>query len=114
VNDVWPIAFKALNGGLFVVAFSLVGAAATPQRFAGLFSAAPSIALANLLITAVASGSADARHNSQGMIVGATALVVATLAGLVLMRRRRAKPVAVGICSVWLASASLGYLAVWR
>jgi hypothetical protein len=114
VNDVWPIAFKALNGGLFVVAFSLVGETATPKRFAGLFSAAPSIALASLLITAVVSGSAAAKQNSRGMIVGASALVVATLAGLVLLRHRGAKPTAAGIGAVWLAAAGLGFIAVWR
>jgi uncharacterized membrane protein (GlpM family) len=114
VNDIWPIAFKAVNGGLFVVAFSLVGETATPKRFAGLFSAAPSIALASLLITAIASGNAAAKQNSQGMIVGAIALVVATLAGLVLLRHARAKPAVAGVCAVWLAVAGLGFVLVWR
>ncbi|MEA2502248.1 MAG: hypothetical protein QOD01_2359, partial [Actinomycetota bacterium] len=42
------LGLKAVNGGLFVVAFALVSEALKPKRFAGLFSAAPSVALANL------------------------------------------------------------------
>jgi hypothetical protein len=114
VNDIWPIAVKAVNGGLFVVVFSLFGEVAIPKRFAGLFSAAPSIALANLLVTAVVAGNAEAKANAQGMIVGASALVVATVAGLAFIRRHRAKPTALGVCTVWLALASLGYVAVLR
>ena len=34
-------AIRALNGGLFVIAFALVGEVLDPKRFAGLFSAAP-------------------------------------------------------------------------
>jgi hypothetical protein len=41
----WVLAVKALLGGAAVVAFSLVGQAGHSKRFAGLFSAAPSVAL---------------------------------------------------------------------
>jgi hypothetical protein len=40
VHPVVVLAVKALNGGLFVVAFALVGEVLDPKRFAGLFSAA--------------------------------------------------------------------------
>jgi hypothetical protein len=40
----WTLAVKAVYGGLFVVLFSLIAELLTPKRFAGLFSAAPSVA----------------------------------------------------------------------
>jgi uncharacterized membrane protein (GlpM family) len=114
VSDIWPVVLKGLNGGLFVVAFSLLGEAAVPKRFAGLFSAAPSIALGSLLVTALVSGRADARENAYGMIVGAAALVFAALVGFVFLRRHRAKASAAGVCAVWLTVAGISYAAVWR
>ena len=50
------IGLKALIGGLAVVGF-LIGQAGHPKRFAGLFSAAPSVAVASLAMTVVAKGS---------------------------------------------------------
>ena len=52
----WTLSIKAVNGGLFVVLFSLIAEMLTPKRFAGLFSAAPSVALANLIVVIVAKG----------------------------------------------------------
>jgi uncharacterized membrane protein (GlpM family) len=43
---------KGLAGGTFVVAFALLGSVVKPKRLAGLFSAAPSVAIASLLIAA--------------------------------------------------------------
>src|SRR4051794_19032002 len=71
VHQAIVLAVKALNGGLFVVAFALVGEVLEPKRFAGLFSAAPSVALANLSVTIIDKGPGDARQNAIGMLVGA-------------------------------------------
>ena len=43
--------FRFLIGGTLVSAFALVGDAVRPKSFAGLFGAAPSIALATLGLT---------------------------------------------------------------
>jgi len=105
---------KAVNGGLFVVAFALIGEMARPKRFAGLFSAAPSVALANLAVTSVADGTAKAAVNCRGMVVGGLALMLACLGGVVLIRRLRAVRASVVVCATWLAAAETGYLAVLR
>ena len=54
MDDLPLLAVRALAGGSFVVAFALIGEAAHPKSFSGLFSAAPSVALAGLLVTALA------------------------------------------------------------
>jgi hypothetical protein len=87
VTDVAILAVKALNGGLFVVAFALVGEILKPKRFAGLFSAAPSVALANLMVVIVAKGHPDAAANAKGMIVGGLALAASCLVGIAVIRR---------------------------
>ncbi|HET9727962.1 MAG TPA: hypothetical protein VFR41_01000, partial [Acidimicrobiia bacterium] len=73
MSDVVTTVIKAINGGLFVVAFAVIGELAVPRRFAGLFSAAPSIALANLIVIAIDKGAVTAQQEATGMIVGAIA-----------------------------------------
>jgi hypothetical protein len=47
---------KGLAGGGLVVAFAVISECLTPKRFAGLFSAAPAVALAGLTITLLDKG----------------------------------------------------------
>jgi hypothetical protein len=101
-------AIKAMNGGLFVVLFALAGEAAKPKRFAGLFSAAPSIALANLAVIAIANGPDDAQRQSTGMVIGAGALVAACAIGIVAVARWRALRGALAVCGAWLVLAAAG------
>ena len=114
MNDVLLTIIKAVNGGLFVVAFALIGEIATPKRFSGVFSAAPSIALANLIVIALAKGAHEAQRQSPGMIVGAVAMTVACAIGVVLIRRYRARRGSLAICGAWLVLAEVGYVAVLR
>lgn len=114
MDDVAVTALKAFNGGVFVVAFALLGEVARPKRFAGLFSAAPSIALANLTVIALAVGAEEAQRQSNGMVVGAIALVIATAAGILAVKHWRALRGAVAVCLVWLFVAGVGYLVVLR
>src|SRR5205807_3388129 len=61
-------AVKAVIGGLAVLGFSVIGEAARPKRFAGLFAAAPSVALASLAITVLSKGAKATRseeHTSE-------------------------------------------------
>jgi hypothetical protein len=51
---------RFLIGGVSVCAFSLLGDLLRPKSFAGLFSAAPSVALATLGLTIAAKGNAYA------------------------------------------------------
>lgn len=47
---------KALVAGLFVLGFAELAQTLAPKRFAGVFSATPSVALGSLLITVAFTG----------------------------------------------------------
>jgi len=114
VSELPTVALKALNGGLFVVGFALIGEAVAPKRFGGLFGAAPSIALANLLVIVVAKGRADAQREATGMIIGGIALFCACALGVALISKYRARRGSVLLCLTWLLCAEAGYLLFLR
>src|SRR5258705_12537157 len=87
MHQVMVLVVKAVNGGLFVVLFALLAETLSPKRFAGLFSAAPSVALANLSVTIIDKGAGDAHQNTIGMLVGAVALVIFCLTARRLVER---------------------------
>ena len=65
---------RFIAGGIAVSAFAALGDALRPKSFAGLFGAAPSIALATLLITLSQKGAPFAAVEGRSMILGAFAL----------------------------------------
>jgi uncharacterized membrane protein (GlpM family) len=75
VKAVLLIGCKGLVGGVFVVAFALVSEAVSPKSFAGIFGAAPSIALASLLVTIADKGAHAAQVQSLSMTFAAVAMV---------------------------------------
>lgn len=76
-------------GGLVVSAFALVGGLFKPTSFAGLFGAAPSVALATLGLAIAKDGKMYASTECRSMIAGAVALGVYSLfASQLLMRFR--------------------------
>jgi uncharacterized membrane protein (GlpM family) len=98
---------RFLIGGLFVSAFALLGDSLKPKSFAGLFGAAPSVALATLLLTIHSQGVAFAATEARSMMFGAIAFFVYALAVCYSMMRFNlpASIVAsIGIL-VWLAVA---------
>ncbi|HEX8770631.1 MAG TPA: DUF3147 family protein [Acidimicrobiales bacterium] len=109
MNDVAMLAIKMANGGLFVVAFSLVAEALEPKRFAGLFSAAPSVALANLLVVLIVKGRPDGLASLSGMVVGAVAMATVCLAGIRFLPRLGSKKGSVAICGGWAVMAFAGW-----
>src|SRR5207248_2389262 len=116
MKEIAPLALKALNGGLFVVAFALLAEMLKPKRFSGLFSAAPSIALANLVVTVLVKGPDDGVANARGMVAGGVAFALGCLVGLPVLRRHGAKLASLAICGAWLVLAVAGYqlVAAWR
>jgi Protein of unknown function (DUF3147) len=66
---------KFLVGGTVVVLFAVVSETFEPKRFAGLFSAAPSVLLASLIVTVVLEGTAPASESASGAVAGAVGLV---------------------------------------
>jgi len=103
------ICVKAVDGGLFVALFAVLGEMLQPKRFAGIFGASPAVALANLLVIALVKGDASARYAATGMIAGAVALVVACAAAIPAVRRWGALRGSAVLWAVWiLAGAAAG------
>jgi hypothetical protein len=96
------IFFKALNGGLFVALFAVLGEMLQPKRFAGIFGASPAVALANLLVTALVKGDASARSAATGMIAGAIGLALACAAAIPAVRRWGAVRGSALLWSAWI------------
>jgi uncharacterized membrane protein (GlpM family) len=104
----FEVALKALFGGLFVVVFALISEVATPKRFAGIFSAAPSVALGSLAVTLVAKGTHDVETAAVGMAVGAFALLVYSAAAVPALRRFGALKGAALAVLAWFLVAGAG------
>jgi len=106
--------FRFLIGGTLVSAFALVGDAVRPKSFAGLFGAAPSIALATLGLTVATEGRDYAAIEARSMIAGAIAFFIyALIVSKVLMRYKPPALVATSaLMLVWLATA-FGLWFVW-
>ena len=68
-----PLIFRFVVGGIIVSAFSIQGDLLKPRSFAGLFSAAPSVALATLTLTILTDGKLYAAREGRSMIAGAVA-----------------------------------------
>jgi hypothetical protein len=103
--------FRFLIGGVFVSAFATLGNILKPKSFAGLFGAAPSIALATLGLTIATEGSRYAALEARSMIAGAIAFLA--YACCVMQFMFRFKPPAILITSallfVWVAAG----LGIW-
>lgn len=108
------IGVKTLVGGVAVVAFSVVGEAARPKRFAGLFAAAPSVALASLAITVLAQGRAQAVPYARGMLIGSAGMVAYCLASLFLIERLHALAGSIVAWLAWFIVAGGLYLLTGR
>lgn len=100
------LACRAALGGLLVVVFALVGEVVKPKRFAGLFGAAPSVALSNLALVVAAQGTPRAVAESRAMVLGGVAMAVACAVGVHTVRRWRAVKGTGAVALVWLAVAA--------
>ena len=110
LKDAVTTAIQALAGGALVVGFALLGEVIHPKRLAGLFSAAPSIAIAGLAVTVVAAGSVPASHAAFTMMLGAAGFVGFSTTARVLLRHLSALWASAVGCLVWIAVAVGGYL----
>ena len=76
-----------------------------PKRFAGIFAAAPSIALASLGVNLVTKGAAPAAQQSLGMTAGGVGMVVYCMAAAGVLRRVRGVAGSVTCLAAWFAVA---------
>ncbi|WP_214414400.1 DUF3147 family protein [Sphaerisporangium fuscum] len=112
MSQVLLIAVRGVFGGLLVMAFAMIGELVTPKRFAGIFAAGPSVALAGMIVTALHSGDRTLSESALGMIVGSVALVVYCAVAVPLVRRLGAIAGSAVAVSVWAAVAGAGWLLI--
>jgi uncharacterized membrane protein (GlpM family) len=94
-------------GGLVVSVFAILGDVLRPKSFAGLFGAAPSVALATLTMAFTKEGGAYVSIEGRSMILGAITLCAyCALVCQLLMRCRLSAVVATGSAlALWLVAA---------
>jgi uncharacterized membrane protein (GlpM family) len=107
VHDLVILVIKGIAGGSLVVAFALLSEGLSPKRFAGLFSAAPAVALAGLTIVVLDKGAHEAHENAVGMIAGGAGMVAYAALAVSLLRRMRASRAAAVALIAWLAVAAV-------
>lgn len=101
----WVVRF--LVGGTIVSVFALIGDVLKPKGFAGLFGAAPSVALATLGLTIATKGKLYASVEARSMVAGAAAFFLYALGCLYVigMRHVKAAPATLALLSIWVISA---------
>ena len=99
------VIFRFVVGGVVVSAFAVLSEVCRPKSFAGLFNAAPSVALATLGITIAHHGKQYAATEARSMILGALAFFCyAAAAAFVLVRKKTSALTAtVSLIPVWFA-----------
>lgn len=107
------LVIRFLIGGIIVSFFAATAEIFRPKSFAGLFGAAPSVALSTIGITILHHGKAYAAIESRSMILGSIAFFFyATAASWILMRfKPHALTVTIALLPVWMG-ASFGLLHV--
>jgi hypothetical protein len=99
--------FRFLVGGALVSAFACLGDLFKPQSFAGLFGAAPSVALATLGLAILRQGRVYAAIQARSMMAGAVAFFIyaCIVSGLMMRHRFRALAATAVSLVVWIAAA---------
>jgi hypothetical protein len=103
--------FRFAVGGLIVSLFAAFGDVLKPKSFAGLFGAAPSVALATLGLTIAADGKLYAATEARSMIAGAFAFCVyaAFCSRLMMKNQIHSTLASITALALWLTCA----LGVW-
>lgn len=101
------IVIRFFVGGLVVSLFAIIGDLLRPKSFAGLFGAAPSVALATLSLTVAGEGRLYAAVESRSMIAGAIAFFgYASLVSWILMHgRSSALRITIAAMPLWFGLA---------
>ncbi len=98
---------RFVAGGLVVSMFAVVGDVLRPKSFAGLFGAAPSVALSTLTLAFWKHGSFYVSTEGRSMILGAAALAVYSFLVCQLLIRVRCSALAATLAATaaWLVVA---------
>jgi hypothetical protein len=108
--------FRFLAGGVVVSLFAVIGDGFKPKSFAGLFGAAPSVALATLVLAVFSDGKNYAALEARSMIAGGVAFFIYSCLCMYVLAKCRfgATLVTVSALVVWLAGAIAGWLVFLR
>ncbi|HET9100030.1 MAG TPA: DUF3147 family protein [Acidobacteriaceae bacterium] len=108
------ILLRFLIGGAMVALFSFIGCMFSPKSFAGLFGAAPSVALATLLLTVSHSGKQYAAIETRSMVGGGIAFLLYAFCVALILSTKRFSALSATLASmtVWFGSALIVWL-VW-
>jgi uncharacterized membrane protein (GlpM family) len=112
MHELLILAVKGLAGGLLVVAFALLSEALEPKRFAGLFSAAPAVAIASLSVVLLDKGHHAAHQDAVGMIAGSAGMIAYAACAIPLLRRMKASRAALAALGPWVLSAAAAAIPV--
>jgi Protein of unknown function (DUF3147) len=98
---------RFIAGGAVVSVFAVLGDLLRPKSFAGLFGAAPSVALATLTLAFWKEGPEYVAAEGRSMVLGALALALYSMVVCQLMVRAHMSALTATICAmaVWLAGA---------
>jgi uncharacterized membrane protein (GlpM family) len=101
------LVLRFLAGGIIVSVFALIADVVKPKDFAGLFGAAPSVALATIGLTIASQGRWYAAIEARSMIAGAAAFLIYAIACVYFigMRHFKAAPTAIALLSIWMVVA---------
>ena len=101
------LVIRFILGGCVVSAFALLGDLVKPKSYAGIFSAAPSIALGTLGLAIVNHGGAYAAIEGRSMVIGGLALYVYSQVVSFLLFRHHWHSLVVSSAAIvlWLTSA---------
>src|SRR6266699_5091881 len=101
------ILIRVIVGGIIVSIFAVLSDTLKPKSFAGLFGAAPSIALATIVLTVAKEGRNYAAIEARSMLLGAFAFLLYAwiVCRLLLPGKWSALRVTLSALPVWCASA---------
>jgi len=105
------ILIRFLIGGVVVSVFAVIGDLFKPKSFAGLFGAAPSVALATILLTVRKESAQYAATEAHSMLAGAAAFVVYSSAISWFMMHRECK--ALSVSAVFLTIWAIVAFGLW-
>jgi hypothetical protein len=99
---VFELLVRFVVGGCLVSLFALGGDLVKPKTFAGLFGAAPSVAIGGLAIAMVSHGGAYVATEGRSMVIGAVAMGAYSL-GCAWVVRLEKLPSWAGVALLWTA-----------
>src|SRR5438105_778007 len=94
VSMAMELIIRFIVGGLVVCVFAVIGEMLKPKSFAGLFGAAPSVALATLGLAFVTHGGSYAGTEGRSMVAGAAGLLAYSLLSSWMIKTYRMESVA--------------------